>query len=521
MKMNSLFFTRRISTFVAACLLLQSAGTLPTYAATLSVPDSVTESEDPLSLKNSSPDNLVLSKAVGTLPSTLIHQSRFSTDDYIYQEGIDVSVFQYDIDWEAVKADGIDFAIVRLGYRGAANPGTLNVDSKFFKNINGATEAGVDVGVYFYTQAINEEEAIEEATFVLNTLNGFELSAPVYIDIESVDSGKGRMDAARLSKDQITANLEAFCSTIVEGGYRAGIYANKSWCETRMNASVLAEKYPFWLAHYTSSTSYAGSFQCWQFSDSGSVVGISTAVDKDVFYSRKLHYTDESVTLTDRDVIIKPELLGETNIGKITYQSQDPTVAYVTQEGYIQGISNGITFVTATSSNGTSSTIMVNVMLDDSIYMNESSLSFSEAGETAQLNVLSSLGNDIDPTAIIWESTDYNVASVDDNGVVTATGSGIAVIRAVVIGAEKIDYCTTNVFVDLPLNGDCNADGIIDASDASEILTFSAAIAIRPELAEDEALVKLYDYNKDGFANAVDASNLLTDCVKAGSGIEQ
>ena len=137
--------------------------------------------------------------------------------------GIDVSRYNKDIDWETVKESGVEFAIIRLGYRGSAS-GVLVEDSFFTKNYEEAKAAGLKIGVYFVTQAVTEEEAEEEAEMVAALTNVSDLSTPVFLDVES--SG-GRGD--HIDKDTRTVNINAFCRKIEEFGYKAGVYANKKW----------------------------------------------------------------------------------------------------------------------------------------------------------------------------------------------------------------------------------------------------------------------------------------------------
>ncbi len=213
--------------------------------------------------------------------NNLTHQSRFSNYNKVY--GIDVSYYQYTIDWNKVKAAGVEYAIIRVGYRGYGN-GALVLDSRFHEYIKGAKAAGLKVGVYFYTQAINTTEAKAEANFVLNAVKNYSLDLPVYYDIESVDFDSGRLDNANLTKAQHTALCTAFADTIKAAGYQAGIYANKNWLTYKIDGVTLGQKYPVWLANYTTYTDYSNNFNMWQYSGSGSVNGISTYVDMNVKY---------------------------------------------------------------------------------------------------------------------------------------------------------------------------------------------------------------------------------------------
>lgn len=192
--------------------------------------------------------------------------------------GIDVSKWNGTIDWTAVKNSGVNYAIIRCGYRGSST-GALIQDPKFKANIQGAQAAGIKVGVYFFTQAINEVEAVEEASMVLNLIKGYKLSYPVFIDVEG--SG-GRADG--IDKNTRTAVVNAFCKTIQNGGYTAGIYANKTWFESKMNTGSLTG-YKIWLAQYAAAPTYTATrHDMWQYTSKGKVSGISGNVDMNISY---------------------------------------------------------------------------------------------------------------------------------------------------------------------------------------------------------------------------------------------
>ena len=191
--------------------------------------------------------------------------------------GIDVSKWNGTIDWTAVKNSGVNYVIIRCGYRGSSQ-GKLVEDPKFTANIKGATAAGLKVGVYFFTQAIDEREAVEEASMVLEQIKNYKISYPVFLDVES--SG-GRADS--ISKEQRTAVCKAFCQTIQNANYTAGIYANKSWLENKLNASELSA-YKIWLAQYASAPTYKGRYDLWQYRSTGKVTGINGNVDMNLSY---------------------------------------------------------------------------------------------------------------------------------------------------------------------------------------------------------------------------------------------
>ena len=190
--------------------------------------------------------------------------------------GIDVSKFQGTIDWNAVKADGITFAIIRCGYRGYGT-GALVEDATYRRNIQGAINAGLRVGVYFYSQAINEAEAVEEASMVLSLVSGYSLPLGVYYDTEYVAGGR----ANAISAAERTACAVAFCETIRNAGYKAGVYSYASWFYNNLNFANIS-KYNTWIAQYRDTLSFNYKYDIWQYTGSGRVNGISTAVDMNI-----------------------------------------------------------------------------------------------------------------------------------------------------------------------------------------------------------------------------------------------
>ena len=192
--------------------------------------------------------------------------------------GIDVSKFQGSIDWNAVKADGITFAIIRCGYRGYGS-GALVEDSTYRANIRGAINAGLKVGVYFYSQATNEAEAVEEASMVLSLVSGYSLPLGVYYDTEKVAGDTGRADT--ISAAQRTACAVAFCETIRNSGYSAGVYSYASWFYNSLNFANIS-KYNIWIAQYRDTLNFSYKYNIWQYTGSGHVNGISKPVDMNI-----------------------------------------------------------------------------------------------------------------------------------------------------------------------------------------------------------------------------------------------
>jgi len=193
--------------------------------------------------------------------------------------GIDVSYYQKEIDWQAVAADGIEFAMLRVGWRGYTQGG-INPDVCFEANYAGAVAAGLEVGVYFFSQAVTPEEAEEEAEFVLAALDGRPLDYPVAFDWETIAPGNGaRTDG--MDGDVLTSCALAFCERIEAGGYEAAVYLYQdlgymTYDLTRMTGLTL------WLAEDGEAPDFYYRFGMWQYSSSGTVAGIEGNVDLDL-----------------------------------------------------------------------------------------------------------------------------------------------------------------------------------------------------------------------------------------------
>lgn len=193
--------------------------------------------------------------------------------------GIDVSKWNKEIDWQKVADSGVEYAIIRAGYRGSAS-GALVEDPYFRKNIEGAEKANIKVGLYFFTQAVSEVEAVEEASMVLSLCADYKITYPIFIDTEGA-GGYGRADT--LDRQTRTAVCEAFCETIRSAGYDAGVYASKNWFNNNPDAARM-ESYAVWLAEYKAKPTYNGTYQMWQYTSKGAVNGIDGRVDLNMSY---------------------------------------------------------------------------------------------------------------------------------------------------------------------------------------------------------------------------------------------
>lgn len=196
--------------------------------------------------------------------------------------GIDVSKHQGEIDWQRVKADGISFAMLRAVYRGYGESGNLRVDETFEENLEGALAAGLDVGIYVFSQAVTEEEAIEEAELALSLIEGRDIAYPVVFDMEEIAGDAAR--TAGLTTEEITDIAIAFCDTVEAAGYEPMIYGNLKWLAAKMDLSRLTG-YDKWLAQYYRTPAFPYEFQMWQYTSTGQVDGISGDVDLNLCFA--------------------------------------------------------------------------------------------------------------------------------------------------------------------------------------------------------------------------------------------
>ena len=212
----------------------------------------------------------------------------------ILKKGIDVSSFQKSIDWQAVKNSGIQFAILRSSY---GSPDPKQVDETFHQNVKGCQSVGMPMGVYHYGYAVSVEQAKNEAQFFLDTIKNIKFDYPCFYDVE--DSKTMGM----LDKQSLTDVINAFCKTVADAGYKAGLYASKSWLENKIDVSQIP--YQIWCAQYYKECTYSGKYQIWQYASDGQVNGINDHnCDMDYAY---VDYTNEKSTVPSMPIpISKP-----------------------------------------------------------------------------------------------------------------------------------------------------------------------------------------------------------------------
>lgn len=206
----------------------------------------------------------------------------YKDDNYRSRAGIDVSTYQKKIDWKKVYESGIRFAMIRVGYSGRKT-GKIKKDKRFEENIKGASEVGIDTGVYFFSQAKTRKEAIREANFVLRQIKGKDIDYPVAFDMEDT---RGHDRHEDLSDNDRTVIADAFCQIISNNGYEPMIYAYPDWVYNKIDYTILT-RYDMWLAHYTSRSTYPFHYRIWQYTSKGKIPGIQTKVDLDIIFIRK------------------------------------------------------------------------------------------------------------------------------------------------------------------------------------------------------------------------------------------
>lgn len=229
-------------------------------------------------------------------PEPTLAKNAFGPDDFTYDEngylgclsaeswlGVDVSEHQGSINWEKVAQTDVKFAMVRLAYRGWGAEGVIRADARGMDNLQGAADAGLKVGVYFFSQAITVEEAVEEARFLLELLDGRTLDMPVVFDWETVSSEEAR--TANIKRETLNACALAFCAEIEAAGYDAMVYYNLDLGKWMFDLLAIQQAgYDFWLAMYSDSLRYGYRVQMWQYSNAGSVPGIKTKVDMNLYF---------------------------------------------------------------------------------------------------------------------------------------------------------------------------------------------------------------------------------------------
>lgn len=194
--------------------------------------------------------------------------------------GVDLSYHQTEVNWEELKNSPCEFVMIRCGYRGYTEGG-LKEDEKFREYIEGAAGVGIPAGVYFFTQATSNEEALEEADFVLSLIKDYHIGYPVAIDTEYVSDSDARTNKIEMTPQERTGFLITFCERIKEQGYYPLIYASENWLRRSLDAEMLQE-YEIWAPQYLDSNDFMYDFTIWQYTDAGSIPGVKGSVDLNI-----------------------------------------------------------------------------------------------------------------------------------------------------------------------------------------------------------------------------------------------
>lgn len=231
-------------------------------------------SEDPLYAKMNAP------MAIASIPASFGEVTpRALKSGEALRKGIDVSAWQETINWPAVKAAGIEFAIIRLAYRGVEKGG-LALDNYFASNLKNAKAAGLKVGAYIFSQAVTPEEAREEARYLVNAVKGYSIDLPLVFDYEEVTSSDRRLKMDNLSRQYKVDICKAFCAEVESLGYRSMVYSNPYTINNHLDRNQIQR---LWLAHFSYKSDYTGAYEYWQFG-LGAVSGISGQVDLDYWF---------------------------------------------------------------------------------------------------------------------------------------------------------------------------------------------------------------------------------------------
>lgn len=314
----------------AALLILAFAGTVHAQEADWDDPDYVkmmnrAEEEEEAVDSNQASSSSDANPYTG---NTYTHASSLASADIVY--GVDVSKWQADIDWEGVKADGIDFAIIRIGYS-TISSGTLSEDPYFEQNLKEAKAAGVAVGVYYFSQATTLAEAKAEANYTLELLGDTTLTCPVVFDWETASGYRNE----NVSGSKATSICQTFCDIVEAAGYTSMIYANYTDLTTWLDADTLAASYKIWIARYNTTTwtaketsdwDYSWIYSYWQYSSSGQVDGISGNADVNFYYDTTYGIVDSSLVDTVTGVKVKSN--SSTSELTISFTALDDVVGY-------------------------------------------------------------------------------------------------------------------------------------------------------------------------------------------------
>lgn len=382
----------------------------------------------------------------GTSPytgKTYQHNDRFS--GRIVVNGIDVSQWQGTIDWNKVKANGIDFAIIRAGGRSYSEGSRLYFDDNFYTNIKGAQAAGVMVGIYYFSQAKTEAEAREEANWVINYIKGYDIQLPVYMDYEHASDSANPGRIKNLSKAQRTANAKAFCSTIEAAGYETGVYSNLNFLNDSIDGAQLSRLYTMWAAQYNYRCQYASDYIMWQYASDGSVGGISGRSDMNFMYLEEKPAATQTRSIANCQITVAEAVYdGEANYepevtvtynGKKLIQGTDYELGYINN----RAVGTAYAYVKGTGQYADYQTVPFEIMQEK----------ISIETLTAQLEYDTTLfnGKAKEPKVTIdglQQGKDFSVAYANNTyaGTATVTITGAGIYKGTIVKTFEIERQT-------------------------------------------------------------------------------
>lgn len=373
--------------------------------------------------------------------------------------GVDVSHYQGKIDWENVKQSDVDFAIIHCGY---GQDFTKQDDPYWFANADACTENNIPFGTYLYSYATTTEKAVGEANHVLRLIKGYNLSYPIYYDLENNSLGK-------LSEKQLAAIAKAFCDTIEEAGYKAAIYASKDWFTNKLTNSAF-DNWDRWVAQYNSTCTYTKPYSMWQCTNVANISGIETSADLNFIVQSEPLVPVTAITVSSSAIQMKPAETKKMNAAvfplnsfekKIIYVSSDTTIAAIDENGIITAGKEGVATITAKSVENPSIMTSCTVTVNHTSASNTPITTTPAAVETPIVTITPPTiepstipietislekttlkiiaGNTVSLTAvtnsekiITWSSSNDSVATVSSTGKVTAIAPGKAVITAAI-----------------------------------------------------------------------------------------
>lgn len=295
-KITSLFITAAIFSLVliTGCTSDNSSSSAP--KATASTDTTVKTTGQKIQINDSTLGEIWITELDG-VPKNELNNDNFTSDStfkYYSEngkaaslEGIDISSYSGDVDWSKVKESGVDFAIIRIGGRGYGDEGALYTDDRALEYIEGARNAGIKVGGYFFSQAINTEEAVEEADYVKSVLGDIKLDFPVAYDWEIIKDEDARTD--NVSAVEATNCARAFCDRIMELGYKTMLYSPSRELYFKYDLSRLAD-IDIWYCEYANVPNFYYRFSMWQYSSTGRVDGIEADVDMNICFTNIADY---------------------------------------------------------------------------------------------------------------------------------------------------------------------------------------------------------------------------------------